>query len=79
MKNFLKKLNETDIRHIAAILIILFVFAVILLEHFVIVPAANIKTVERSNDQINTLGFSIVIAYLFTTNKKDKSDKNGLS
>lgn len=74
MKNFLRKLNETDIRNIAAILIIVIVFVIAILEHFVPVPISNQKTVERTNDQINTLGFAIVVAYLFTASKKDKKE-----
>lgn len=72
MKTILKKLNDTDIRHIASILIILGVFGLVILQHFVKIPEGNAKTVERATDQLIVLGFAVVVGYLFMNQKKDK-------
>ena len=74
MKNFLKRINDTDIRHIAAILIIVGVFGIVILQHFVTVPPNNLQTVQRSTDQLLVLGFAVVVGYLFMSQKKDKQD-----
>jgi mannose/fructose/N-acetylgalactosamine-specific phosphotransferase system component IIC len=72
MKAFLKKLNDTDIRHIASILIIVGVFGLVILQHFVKIPEGNAKTVERATDQLIVLGFAVVVGYLFMNQKRDK-------
>jgi uncharacterized protein (DUF486 family) len=74
MKNFFEKLNDTDIRHIAAIVIILGVFGILILQHFVTIPANNLQTVQRSTDQLLALGFGVVVGFLFMDSKKSKSD-----
>lgn len=76
MKNFWQKINDTDIRHIAAIVIILGVFGIVILQHFVKIPVDNVETVKRSTDQLEVLGFAVVVGYLFMNNKKDSNSDN---
>lgn len=74
MKNFWKKVNETDIRHIAAVLIIIGVFGLVMLQHFVEVPVNNVESVKRATDQLIVLGFAVVVGYLFMNQKKEKPE-----
>lgn len=73
LKNLFSRINDTDIRHIAAIVIIFGVFGIITLQHFVTIPKDNIQTVQRGTDQLIVLGFGVVVGFLFMSNKKDKT------
>jgi hypothetical protein len=72
MKSFLKKLNDTDIRHIIAVMVVIGVFTVLILQHFVKIPEPNVSTVQRSTDQILALGFGVVLGFMFTSQKINK-------
>ena len=75
IKDFFSKINDTDIRHIVALVVIFGVLGIVVLQHFVKVPADNLQTVQRNTDQLIVLGFAAIIYYFFGGNKKER-DQN---
>lgn len=75
-KNFLQKINDTDIRHIVALCVIFGVLGIVILQHFVKIPTENLQTVQRNTDQLIVLGFAAIIYYFFGGNKKDKPENS---